>query len=271
MAIGLSNRRDRDGRIAGDHETTTDPTTGASAADAPVRATTDTDRDGYGRHADPRTERVDPSAGVDGVRGATAPHQRRATGTPVPPGGAVAPVPPGGAVAPVPPGGAVAAVPPGGAVVTAAPAERTQRMDPDQEPVLLERGRTAIADRDRTEPVRTDAVEPARRAHTSITATVSLIVGVTATLAALSGRLAPVAVAAGVLGLLLAAAALTAVSRRHVTGHHVALLGLAFSIAGVVFGILAISRAVPWLDGGADQAAALRDWLDARLPWLSHW
>jgi hypothetical protein len=110
-----------------------------------------------------------------------------------------------------------------------------------------------------------------RWARTSFTATLSLIIGVSATLAALSGRLAPVAIVVGVLGLLFAAAALAAVSRRHVTGHHVALFGLAFSIAGVVFGILAINKSLPWLNGGVDQAAALRDWLDAHLPWLSRW
>jgi hypothetical protein len=148
-------------------------------------------------------------------------------------------------------------VPPGGAV---APVE-----------TLPERDRVEAPERDRVEATEPAPVEPVRWARTSFTATLSLIIGVCATLAALSGRLAPLAVAIGVLGLVLAAVALAAVSRRHVTGHHVALLGLAFSIAGVVFGILAMNKSLPWLDGGADQAGRLRDWLDAHWSWLARW
>jgi beta-phosphoglucomutase-like phosphatase (HAD superfamily) len=127
-----------------------------------------------------------------------------------------------------------------------------------------------VAERERLE-ADPATVEPVRWARTSFTATLSLIIGVSATLAALSGRLAPLAVAVGVVGLVFAALGLTAVSRRHVTGHHVALLGLAFSIAGVVFGVLAINRSLPWLDGGADQATQLRDWLNSHWSWLSRW
>jgi hypothetical protein len=107
--------------------------------------------------------------------------------------------------------------------------------------------------------------------HTSFAATLSLIIGVCAVLAALSGRLAPVAVAAGVLGLLFAAAGLAAVSRRTVTGHHVALFGLVFSIAGVVLGVLAINKTASWLNVDVDQASRLRDWLDAEWSWLKRW
>ncbi|GIG73229.1 hypothetical protein Pfl04_16330 [Planosporangium flavigriseum] len=142
----------------------------------------------------------------------------------------------------------------------------------DRAETVAERDRAdAVADRDRVDAVDAERAEPARWAHTSFTSTLSLILGVCATLAALSGRLAPLGVAIGVVGLVFAAAGLSAVARRHVTGHHVALLGLAFSIAGVVLGILAITKALPWLDGGADQAAQLRDWLDAHLPWMRNW
>jgi hypothetical protein len=128
------------------------------------------------------------------------------------------------------------------------------------------------AEADRTEPVAARP-EPAVvaapvRAHTSFLAILSLIVGLTAGYAVLSGRLAPVGVALGVLGLLLGIAALAAVSRPGVTGHSVALLGLLFSIAGVVLGVMAVRHAAPWLDGAADQTAKARDWLDARLTWL---
>ncbi|HEV7899896.1 MAG TPA: hypothetical protein VGP31_18840 [Planosporangium sp.] len=251
MATGLSNQQTRDGRDAGDQVTTTGTTTDdVTAADAPATGKTA----GHRRYLSD-TPAAGAPADVDGVRGASAPRHRR-PGDPVPPSGPVAAVPPGGAVA--------------------APPEQTQRLDPASDPVLLKRGNGSTVmerggDETGTEPDRTDAAEPVRWVRTSFTATLSLIIGVCATLAALSGRLAPVAVVVGVLGLLFAAAGLVAVSRRHVTGHHVALLGLAFSIAGVVFGVLAINRSLPWLDGGADQAAALRDWLDGHLPWLSRW
>jgi hypothetical protein len=51
----------------------------------------------------------------------------------------------------------------------------------------------------------------------------------------------------------------------------VALLGLLFSIAGVVFGVLALTRSVAWLNGDADQAGQLRDWLDSQFTWLKGW
>jgi hypothetical protein len=187
-----------------------------------------------------------------GTPGATIPRRGLAPGQPVPPGGAVAPVPPGGAVAP--------------------PADATRRIDTGLAPSLTERDRAeTVAEHDRVDAAESDRAEPVRWAHTSFMATLSLILGVCATLAALSGRLAPLAVAIGVVGLVFAALGLTSVSRRHVTGHHGALFGRAFSIAGVVFGILAVNKALPWLDGGADQAARLRDWLDAHWSWLRRW
>ena len=121
------------------------------------------------------------------------------------------------------------------------------------------------------EPTPEPAPEPRRWARTSFAATLSLIVGTAATLTALTGRLAPLAIVVGVLGLLLSAAGLAAVSRKHVTGHHVALLGLLLSIVGVVFGILAVNRSLPWLSTGADNVGNLRDWLDAQFPWLANW
>jgi hypothetical protein len=234
MATGLFHRRTPDGRAAGDHGTPGDTTT---------TDTTTTDATASDRR-------------VAGTAEPTIPRRRLATDQPVRPGGAVAP---DGAVAPVPPGGAVAP-----------PTDATRPIDTGLAPPLTERDRAeTVAERERLDTAET--AEPVRWARTSFTATLSLIIGVCATLAALSGRLAPLAVAVGVVGLVFAALALTAVSRRHVTGHHVALLGLAFSIAGVVFGILAINRSLPWLDGGADQAAQLRGWLDSHWSWLGRW
>jgi len=114
-------------------------------------------------------------------------------------------------------------------------------------------------------------VVPVVRAHTSALAVLSLLVGLSATYAALSGRLAPVGVAAGVLGLLLAIGGSVAVRRTGVTGHGVALLGLLFSLAGLVLGILAVRHAAPWLDGRVDEVGRARDWLDARLTWLKRY
>jgi hypothetical protein len=138
------------------------------------------------------------------------------------------------------------AVPPGGAVAPR-PAETEPEPTPEPEP------------------------QPRRWARTSFAATLSLIVGTAATLTALTGRLAPLAIVVGVLGLLLSAVGLAAVSRKHVTGHHVALLGLLLSIVGVVFGILAINRSLPWLSTGADNVGHLRDWLDSQFPWFANW
>jgi len=145
-------------------------------------------------------------------------------------------------------------VPPGGAV--APPPENTSTKR-EPEPTL------------EVEP--TPEREPRRWARTSFAATLSLVVGVCAVLAALSGRLAPVAVAVGAIGLLLSAIGLAAGSRKHVTGHHVALLGLLTSIAGIVLGVLAINKSLPWLDSSADNVGHLRNWLDARLPFMRDW
>jgi hypothetical protein len=153
-------------------------------------------------------------------------------------------------------------LPPGGAV-----AEPETR---EQDRVMAERG-SALAERDAAVTDRT-AAEPAPRwARTSFAATLSLIIGLSSVYAALSGRLAPLAVLVGVVGLLVAGFALAKVSRKHVTGHHVALFGLLFSIAGVVFGILAINKSLPWLNGGADQAGQFRDWLNSHWSWLKRW
>jgi hypothetical protein len=145
----------------------------------------------------------------------------------------------------VPAGGAVAPVPE--KTVTESDTERTEVVEPSTER------------------------EPRRWARTSFAATLSLIVGVCAVLAALSGRLAPVAIAVGAIGLVLSAVGLAAVSRKHVTGHHVALIGLCASIAGIVLGVLAVNRSLPWLDSTADNVGHLRNWLDARLPFMSDW
>lgn len=221
-------------RHAGDKRSDSDQTANAAVADERAAAQerqADADRD----RATAEQER----AGTTGRGGRVFGRARQplATDQPVPPGGAVAPLP-----------------------------ERAGDETTAQSQIEM-------AEREREEAQREADVarRQVRRMHTSFAATLSLIIGVCAVLGALSGRLAPVAVAAGVLGLLFASAALIAVSRRTVTGHHVALFGLVFSIAGVVLGILAINKTASWLNVDVDQASRLRDWLNSEWSWLKRW
>jgi hypothetical protein len=232
MATGLFHRHARDGRSADDQ----------AAAE---------------RAADADRARPGLAGRVMGRRPPLA------SGQPVPPGGAVAPLP-----EPTPSGTTDRTYSDRTDTTERIPAEQIDRAQIDR--VEAERDQ---AERDRAEAEREAeaARRLARRAHTSFAATLSLVIGVCAVLAALSGRLAPVAVGLGVLGLLVAGVGFAAVARRQVTGHHVAILGLLFSIVGVVFGILAINKSVPWLNGDVDQASRLRDWLDSQWSWLKRW
>ncbi|MDT4986634.1 MAG: hypothetical protein QOI74_728, partial [Micromonosporaceae bacterium] len=36
-------------------------------------------------------------------------------------------------------------------------------------------------------------------------------------------------------------------------------------------GVLAINKSVSWLNGDADQASQVRDWLNAQFTWLKNW
>jgi hypothetical protein len=239
MAIGLFNRHARGGQTADDHVVDDESTVPNERAAVREREA-DADR-ALAQEAPTRAQRAaaadraaveDRTAADDRARAAaTTRHPLVANRPPVPPGGAVAP-------------------------------------PPDTRESVDARDDRAKADRDlaEAERERTDTPpEPARWTRTSFSATLSLILGVCAVLAALSGRLAPVAIVVGVVGLLFAGLGLSAVSRRHVTGHHVVLLGLVFSIVGIVFGILAINKVVPWLNGDADQVSQFRDWLNV------HW
>jgi hypothetical protein len=125
--------------------------------------------------------------------------------------------------------------------------------------------RTAV---ERPVPVK----EPAPRwARVSAFATLGLIVGLAALAATFTGLLAPLGVALGVVGAAISAGGLVGASRRGVTGHSIALLGLLASIAAIVLGVMAIAGYLPWLNSRTDEVARLRDWLDARVPALKHW
>jgi hypothetical protein len=107
--------------------------------------------------------------------------------------------------------------------------------------------------------------------RTSFFVTLGLIVGTAAPLAALTGRLAPVGLALGVLGVLLALGGLASTSRPNISGRGVGMLALLLAVGGIVLAILAMNHSVPWLDSRVDEVARLRQWLDARMPWMSDW
>jgi hypothetical protein len=44
-----------------------------------------------------------------------------------------------------------------------------------------------------------------------------------------------------------------------------------FSGTAVIFGILAMTGQVSWLDTDTDQVARLNDWLDTQVPWMKNW
>ena len=110
-----------------------------------------------------------------------------------------------------------------------------------------------------------------RWVRVSALATFGLVVGLLALAATLTGLLAPVGVAAGVVGGAISAGGLVGASRRGVTGHSVALLGLLLSIGAIVLGVLAIGGYLPWLDSRTDEVVKARDWLNAHLSFMRNW
>lgn len=123
-----------------------------------------------------------------------------------------------------------------------------------------------------TEPVAEPVVEERPRwAHNSFSAVTGLVVGVVAIGAVLTGLLAPVGVAVGVVGALISLTGLFRASRRGVTGHGAAFVGLVASLAAVVLGVLAIQGELSWLNSDTDQVARLHNWLNETFPWLKRW
>jgi hypothetical protein len=107
--------------------------------------------------------------------------------------------------------------------------------------------------------------------RTSFLATLGVIVGTAAPLAALTGRLAPLGLALGVLGVLLALGGLASTSRPNINGRGVGMLALLLAAGGIVLAILAMNHTFTWLDSSVDEVARLRQWLDARMPWMARW
>ena len=157
--------------------------------------------------------------------------------------------------------------------------ETTQDATPSRTTGRMAAGGTTVKDRTAERvvtgrPTTTEpdtVVEPTPWAHVSGMATLSLILGVAALAATLTGLLAVEGVALGVIGGAVAAGGLVGASRRGVTGHSLAFLGLITSLGAILLGILAITGELSWLDSKTDEVARAHDWLLAQLPWLKRW
>lgn len=134
-----------------------------------------------------------------------------------------------------------------------------------ERPPVVDRDRDGVDDRVQDRP------ERKWRARASILATLALMVGLTSVYASLSGRLAPAGIALGVLGLLFAIGGLSATGRPKVAGGGMATFALLLSLAGAVFGILAVNHTTSWLDSDVDQIARWRDWIDTQFPFVKGW
>ncbi len=132
-------------------------------------------------------------------------------------------------------------------------------------------GNTQVVERPVTEDTVVEPAPPPRWVRVSALATLGLVVGLVSLIATLTGLLAPAGVALGVLGGAISAGGLVGASRRGVTGHSVALLGLLCSIAAIVLGVMAIGGYLPWLDSRTDEVAKIRDWLNAHLTFARNW
>jgi hypothetical protein len=147
-------------------------------------------------------------------------------------------------------------------------------------------GRHAVATLTRPEtaaPVRATAPAPAEkptatppvtpvqtgRPRTSLMSIIGLVLGLSGTYAALTGMLAVTGIALGGLGLLASIFGGLASARAHITGRTLTILGLITGAGGVVFGILALSGTLSWLDLHHDGIPALAHWINTH--WNSLW
>jgi hypothetical protein len=106
------------------------------------------------------------------------------------------------------------------------------------------------------------------RPRASLTATLSLILGVVAALSVLTGVLAGPGVGVGLLAALAGLVGVAATSRRYVAGKTDALLGIALGVGAIVIGVLVLTGNLTWLNGHVDQVMRVHGWLAAHLPWL---
>ncbi|MFC8847460.1 MULTISPECIES: hypothetical protein [unclassified Micromonospora] len=115
----------------------------------------------------------------------------------------------------------------------------------------------------RPEPQPAAPVGPKPRA--SLLATLGLVVGIAGLATVLTGALAGYGIAVGALGAVLSVFGLLATRRRHVAGKTDALLGMAFGVAAVVLGVLAMTGQFGWPTTDGDWVQRLREWLDSQF------
>ncbi|MCX4470247.1 DUF308 domain-containing protein [Micromonospora sp. NBC_01655] len=107
--------------------------------------------------------------------------------------------------------------------------------------------------------------QPELKPRASLLATLGLIVGVAGALAVLTGTLAGYGIAVGALGAVLSVFGLLATRRRHIAGKTDALFGMAFGLAAVVLGVLAMTGQFDWPTTDGDWVQRLREWLDSQV------
>ena len=108
-----------------------------------------------------------------------------------------------------------------------------------------------------------------RRPRVSLTAALGLTISLIALCATLTGLLAPVGFTIGVLGVLFSITGMVAVSRPHLTGHSIAILGILAGLAAIVLAALAMTGWYTWPNSDTDEVARLHQWLVDRWPWLN--
>ncbi|MBB5824560.1 DUF308 domain-containing protein [Micromonospora carbonacea] len=154
------------------------------------------------------------------------------------------------------------------AAPTAAPAtDRTaERPLPAERDRAAERplpaDRVEAGDEARREPV---PVPAGPKPRASLLASLGLVVGVAGLAAVLTGTLAGYGIAVGALGAVLSVFGLLATRRRHIAGKTDALLGMAFGVAAVVLGVLAMTGQFVWPTTDGDWVQRLREWLDSQF------
>jgi hypothetical protein len=128
-----------------------------------------------------------------------------------------------------------------------------------------------VVDRPVAEDERVAEVERRPWAHSSAAAICGLVIGVLALAATFTGLLAPLGVAVGVIGALFSVGGLVTASRRGVTGHSAAFVGLVASMAAIILGVLAIQGELSWLNSNTDEVAKLHTWLNDNFSWMKRW
>jgi hypothetical protein len=112
------------------------------------------------------------------------------------------------------------------------------------------------------------AIDIGPRARVSVIATMALMFGLTAALCVLTGVLAGAGIAIGMVAAFFGVGGIATTSRRYVAGKGPALAGIAFGLAAVVIGTLALTHSLSWLNPTTNEVARVHDWLTLHLPWL---